>query len=58
MYKREEENYLLRHNVVDLKSTYFHTKSKKCVIDNNRSTSEENKEINRLKINLASTHIH
>ena len=33
-------------------------KLKKCVIDNGRSTLEENKEINRLKINFGSTHIH
>ena len=41
-----------------MKSTYFHTKLKKCVIDNGRSTSEENKEINIVKINFARTHIH
>ena len=57
MSKREEENYLLRNNVVDRKSTYFHTKLKKFVKDN-RTLSQENKEINILKINFPSTHIH
>ena len=57
MWKGEEENYLSSHNVVDWKSTYFVRKLKKCVIDNGISTSEENKEINTLKINFARTHI-
>ena len=58
MWKGEEENYLSSHNIVDWKSTYFVRKLKKFVIDNGISTSEENKEINTLKINCARTHIH
>ena len=58
MWKGEEENYLSSHNIVDWKSTYFVRKLKKFVIDNGISTSEENKEINTLKINFARTHIH
>ena len=57
MSKREEENYLLRNNVVDRQNTYFNTKLKIFVIDN-RTLSQENKEINILKINFPSTHIH
>ena len=33
-------------------------KQKKFLIDNGTSTSQENKEINILKINFPSTHIH
>ena len=57
MSKREEENYLLRNNVVDRQNTYFNTKLKIFVIDN-RTLSQENKEINIFKINFPSTHIH
>ena len=56
-WKRDEETYLLRHNVVDRKSTYFNTKLNKFVIDN-RTLSQENKKINILKVNFPSTHIH
>ena len=36
----------------------MHTKLKKFQLDNRTSTLEENKEINILKINFPSTHIH
>ena len=55
--KRDEETYLLRHNVVDRKSTYFNKKLNKFVI-NNGTLSQENKKINILKVNFPSTHIH
>ena len=57
MSKREEENYLLRNNVVDRQNTYFITKLKIFVTDN-RTLSQENKEINIFKINFPSRHIH
>ena len=57
MSKREEENYHLRNNVVDRQNTYFNTKLKIFVTDN-RTLSQENKEINIFKINFPSTHIH
>ena len=56
--KQEEENYLLMNNVVQWNKNYFNTKLKKFLIDNGTSTLEENKEINIVKINFPTTHIH
>ena len=56
--KQEEENYLLMNNVVHWNENYFQTKLRKFLIDNRTSTLEENKEINLLKINFPTIHIH
>ena len=47
--KKQEENYLLRDNVVEWQENYFHSKLKKFLIHNGTSTLEQNTEIQHIE---------